>query len=83
MLESTQSLSNRPEQFKSAEFDRAVKEHADKWVPACSGTEEPFKSRSGRRLLYCYNPKLDRHAYLDCETDLILTDEEAHAALAI
>lgn len=51
------------------------------WVPACGGTEVPFKTRSGRTLLYCYQPSSGRHAYLDCGTDLILSDEDARLAL--
>lgn len=47
------------------------------WFPACNGTEEPFFTRTGRRLLYCYQPSTGNHAYLDCETDLILSDDEA------
>lgn len=49
----------------------------DVWIPASGGTETPFISRSGRKLLYCWNPGQDRHAYLDMGTDTILTDEEA------
>ena len=51
------------------------------WVPACGGTEVPFTSRSGRRLLYCYQATTGRHAYLDCGTDLILSDDEAASYL--
>ncbi len=51
------------------------------WVPAAGGTEVPFETRSGRRLLYCWQPSTGRHAYLDLGTDLILTDEEAELAL--
>lgn len=47
------------------------------WFPASGGTEEPFYTRSGRRLLYVYQPSTGRHAYLDLSTDLILSDEEA------
>jgi hypothetical protein len=53
------------------------------WVAACNGTEEPFRTRTGRRLLYCWLPPHGPHAYLDCDTDMILTDEEAEAALAM
>ena len=52
------------------------------WIPACGGTEEPFRSRSGRRLLYCWQPSTGRHAYLDLDSDIILSDDEAFAALA-
>ena len=53
----------------------------DNWVPACGGTEVPFKARNGRTLLYCWNRHDQMHAYLDVETDLILTDEEAWVLL--
>lgn len=51
------------------------------WIPAANGTEVPFTTRSGRRLHYCYQPSTGRHAYLDCSTDILLTDEEAELAL--
>jgi hypothetical protein len=51
------------------------------WLAACGGTEKPFRSRSGKTLLYCWQPATGRHAYLDCGTDLILSNEEAQAAL--
>jgi hypothetical protein len=51
------------------------------WYPASNGTETPFTTRTGRRLLYCWQPRTGRHAYLDCATDIILTDEEAEQAL--
>ena len=55
----------------------------DNWIPACGGTEQPFTSRTGRRLLYCWQPSTGRHAYLDLGSDLILSDEEAQYALAL
>lgn len=51
------------------------------WLPACGGTEAPFTSRSGKRLLYCWQPSTGKHAYLDCGTDIILTQEEAELAM--
>jgi hypothetical protein len=51
------------------------------WVPACGGTETPFTSRSGLRLLYCWQPATGRHAYINCDTDIALTDDEAREAL--
>jgi hypothetical protein len=53
----------------------------DNWIPACGGAETPFVSRSGVRMLYCWNPGTGCHAYLNCGTDMIMTDEEASAAL--
>jgi hypothetical protein len=54
---------------------------ADQWIAACGGTEEVFKSRSGIRMLYCFQPSSGRHAYLNVDTDIIMTDEEAALAL--
>lgn len=51
------------------------------WVPGCGGTETPFHTRTGRTLLYCYQASTGHHSYLDCGTDLILTDDEARLAL--
>jgi len=53
----------------------------DNWYPASDGTEEPFISRSGKRLLYCYQPSTRNHAYLDVDCDIILTDEESRQYL--
>jgi len=53
------------------------------WVPACGRTEVPFVSRSGIRLLYCWNPVTGQHAYLNCDTDIILTPEESDRALML
>lgn len=53
------------------------------WFPACDGTETPFVTRTGKRLLYCYQPSTGNHAYLDLGSDIILTDAEAQAALAL
>lgn len=61
----------------------AFNDSFDHWVPACGGAETPFYTRNRRRLLYCWNPGTGQHAYLDCDTDLILTDEEARAALGM
>jgi hypothetical protein len=47
------------------------------WVVASNGTELPFMTRSGKMLQYCYQPSTGDHAYLDCGTDLILSNEEA------
>jgi hypothetical protein len=49
------------------------------WVPACGGTEVPFLTRTGHRVLYCWQPSTGRHAYLDCATDVIIPDAELPA----
>lgn len=59
---------------------QAEKENGN-WFPANGGTETPFFTRSRRRLLYCWQPSTGRHAYLDCDSDLILSEEEARLAL--
>lgn len=59
---------------------QAEKENGN-WIPANGGTETPFFTRSRRRLLYCWQPSTGNHAYLDCDTDLILSEEEARLAL--
>lgn len=61
--------------------ERTRKAEQGIWIPACGGTETPFTSRLGIRLLYCYQPTTGRHAYLNMDTDFILSDEEARAAL--
>lgn len=53
------------------------------WYPANNGTEAPFTSRSGKRLLYCWQPSTGKHAYLDLGSDIILTDQEAQEALLL
>lgn len=60
------------------EFNMAVSANADLWVPACGGTEVPTRTRSGARLLYCFNPRYCKHAYINCDTDMILEDDEAN-----
>jgi hypothetical protein len=46
------------------------------WEPAANGTEVPTKYRSGHTLLYCYNALLGKHAFINCETDHMVTDAE-------
>lgn len=65
------------------EFFHAMAAKADRWVAACGGTETPFYTRSGRQLLYVYNPQLEQHAYLDVVADLILSDESVLAYLQV
>lgn len=56
---------------------------SDNWEPACGGTETEFRTRTGYRLLYCWQPSTGRHAYINLDTDIALSDEEARAALAL
>jgi hypothetical protein len=66
-----------------AEKERLKQIKNDDWVPACGGTEVPFKSRSGKRLQYVWQPSTGQHAYLDVDSDIILTNEQAEEALAM
>lgn len=68
---------------ETLEFYLARIANADRWVPACSGTENPFVSRGGPRLLYCWNPCQQRHAYLNVDTDMIIEPEEAAMLLGL
>lgn len=53
------------------------------WVPACGGTEVPFKTRKGFHLWYMWNRITGEHAYLNVETDIFLTNEEAFEAIGV
>ena len=62
------------------EISRRRKQRAN-WVPACGGSETPFTCK-GRRLLYCWNGLGGNdceHAYLDLDTDMILSEREESA----
>lgn len=61
-------------------FDKLCQQKADLWLPACGGSEQPTEIR-GRKLLYCYNPKEGRHTYVDCWTDLPLSEGESLAVM--
>jgi hypothetical protein len=69
--------------IESEKKSLAEQETNNNWVPACGGTEVPFKSRSGKRLQYVWQPSTGHHAYLDLDSDIILSDKEAEAALAL
>lgn len=66
---------------ETLEYQYARIVNADRWVPASGGSETPFKARSGKVLLYCWNPNTGKHAYLDVASDMILSDEDANAHL--
>ena len=61
-----------------AEQKRLVNGH---WYRACRGNQGPFVSRGGHRLLYCWQPSTGRHAYINLDTDIALSDDEARATL--
>lgn len=53
------------------------------WTPASGGTEKPFTSRNGKIMLYCFQATTGKHAYLDVKSDIIMSEEEAQAALGL
>ena len=81
LVQAEENLLNAAGRSQVAEYKHFVPDFTDRsdnnWYPACGGTEEPFHARSGARLLYCYNPALATHAYLNLDTDTILTQEES------
>jgi hypothetical protein len=52
------------------------------WYPASGGTETPFVTRSGYRLLYMFQPSTRTHAHLNLDTDTFIDDSEIDAILA-
>jgi hypothetical protein len=52
------------------EYQKAMAEKADRWVPGCGGTEKPFLY-CGTRYLWVWNPSLGEHRYLNLDTDMI------------
>lgn len=49
------------------------------WYPANGGAELPFVARNGMRLQYMWQPSTGRHAYMNLDTDMVLSDREADA----
>ena len=49
-----------------AEYERALYEMADRWVPACGGVEVVENG-----YLYVYNPGRDEHGWLNVATDIV------------
>jgi hypothetical protein len=72
---------NGPLCFQYARVAGELRAEDGDWIPACNQTETPFYTRTGRRLLYCWQPATGKHAYMDLSTDMILTDEEARLAM--
>jgi hypothetical protein len=63
------------------DYHTAVDLRVDNWLPACNGLEQPFMSRGGLRLMYCWNPATGQHRYINLGTDMILSDEEAEKVM--
>jgi hypothetical protein len=52
----------------------------DDWTPASNGTEPVFTTRLGVRVQYVWQPSTGAHAYLNLDTDMIMSDAQASAA---
>jgi hypothetical protein len=63
------------------QWNALIARRENRWLPANGGQEEVFTSRSGIRMLYCYNPATEEHRYINADTDLVMTNEEARAAM--
>jgi len=62
------------------EFEAALAANADRWVPACGGTETEYNHPTyGCRVLYCWNPRQNRHAYINLDTDMVIERTPAPA----
>lgn len=70
---------NITEMLKAADEKRAQ----GNWLVANNGTETPITYRTGRRLLYVWQPSTGNHAYLDLGTDMILSAEDAALAMGM
>lgn len=74
-------MKNRKKSVAEMLDDQRRKAEQGNWVPASGGSEKPFYTRSGRRLQYLWQPSTGRHAYIDVDTDMLLSDEDALWAL--
>lgn len=61
-------------------IDQIIKKREDRaryyWVPACGGTEIPFKAKNGYRIQYLWNPVTHEHKYYNLDTDLFVEDSD-------
>jgi len=45
------------------------------WVPGTG--ETPYKTRSGIRVLLCFNTRTGEKAFLNCDSDIFLSADDA------
>ncbi|MEE9159908.1 MAG: hypothetical protein V3U60_16175 [Gammaproteobacteria bacterium] len=62
------------------EYHAVIASGADSWVVGNGGTEMPTKTRNGILVQVMYNAKTGQHAYLNCDSDTIMTDAEVTSA---
>ena len=65
------------------QFESLCRQCVDAYLPACGGTETPFRSRSGIMMLYTYHPESGKHCYVNTQTDMPMTDAEAADAMML
>ena len=65
------------ESIKDILDDKENKKQDGYWMIANNGQERPFISRSGKKLLYMWQPSTGKHAYYDMNADVFLSDNEA------
>ena len=46
------------------------------WVPACGGTETPYKNKRGHMVLYMWCPSTGEHMYYDMDDDIFYFNKE-------
>jgi uncharacterized protein (DUF2126 family) len=73
---------NNPNQtIEAAIKAQEARRNNGNWVPACGGTETEVVM-NGTRLLYCWQPASGKHAYLNLDSDMIMSDEDVDALRA-
>lgn len=68
-------------QERKAALVGAISAAKGDWRPASGGTEQPFLTKSGIRVIYLWQPLTGAHAYLNLDTDTFMTDDEADKAM--
>lgn len=80
MLNANEDITLRLTLAEAIEAHQAKAERGP-WFPASGGTEVPFVTRSGYRLLYMFQPSTRTHAHLDLDRDMFIPDDEIDAIL--
>ncbi len=57
------------------EYQTALEAKADRWVPACGGSEVAYVDSMGRKVLYVYNHATGKHGYLDVRQDIVYEND--------
>lgn len=73
---------NTPKTLSQLLDEQQARAERGPWYPASNGTEIPFVTRGGFRLLYMWQPSTKTHAYINLDTDMFISDSEIDAILA-